>query len=104
VSGHFLVRQARGPAWDPALARREQPGWDEHAAFVDRLTDEGRVLLGGPVDDVDGEYALLVVIAEDEAGARAIFDADPWRDGVLRIVEVERWSLWIGAERLRPDR
>jgi uncharacterized protein YciI len=103
VSGHFLVRQARGPAWDAALGRREQAGWDEHAAFVDRLADAGRILLGGPLDEVDGEYALLVVAAADEAGARALFDADPWRDGVLRIVSVERWNLWIGAERLTTD-
>jgi len=102
VSGHFLVRQARGPAWNPALRRREQAGWDEHAAFVDRLADEGRVLLGGPVDLVDGEYAVLVVAAEDEAAARALFDPDPWRDGVLRTVGVERWNVWIGAERLSP--
>jgi uncharacterized protein YciI len=102
VSAHFIVRQARGPAWDPARGRRQQAGWDEHAAFVDRLAERGKILLGGPLDDVDGEYVLLVVAAEDEAAARAMFDADPWRDSVLRIVAVERWNLWIGAERLLP--
>jgi uncharacterized protein YciI len=100
VSGNFLVRQARGPAWDPALRRREQVGWEEHAAFVDRLVAEGRVLLGGPVGEADGELAELVVAAEDEAGARALFEADPWRDRILRIAGVERWNLWVGAERL----
>ncbi len=100
MAEYFLVRQRRGPAWDPARGRRQQAGWDEHAAFVERLTEAGRILIGGPLDDVDGEYVALVVAAADEAGARELFAADPWLDGVLRIDSVERWSVWIGAERL----
>jgi hypothetical protein len=34
VSGNFLVRQARGPAWDRARRRREQAGWEEHAEMM----------------------------------------------------------------------
>ena len=99
---HFLVRQARGPAWDPARPRREQAGWEEHVEFVDRLTEQGRIVLGGPLDDVDGEYVMLVVVASDEEDARHIFDGDPWRDGVLRIDRVERWNLWVRGDRLPP--
>jgi uncharacterized protein YciI len=99
---HFLVRQARGPAWDPGRPRREQAGWEEHVDFVDRLTAQGRIALGGPLDDVDGEYVMLVVVAADEEETRHIFDDDPWADGVLRIDRVERWNLWVCAERLPP--
>jgi uncharacterized protein YciI len=98
MSGYFLVRQARGPDWDPARARREQAGWDRHAAFIDALAD--RVLLAGPIGDVDGEFAMVLVRAADEADAGAIFDADPWNGSILRIVGVERWTLWLGADRL----
>jgi uncharacterized protein YciI len=104
VADYFLVRQARGPSWNPALDRREQAGWDDHVAFVDRLSEEGRILLGGPLDEVDGDYVALVVVAEDEADARAVFAQDPWLDGVLAIESVERWSVWIGAELLPPPR
>jgi uncharacterized protein YciI len=100
MPGHFLVRQARGPAWDPSRRRREQAGWDEHAAFIDRLSAAGKVLLGGPVGDVDGEHALLVVHAEDEDEARGMFAEDPWMGGILRIESVEPWTLWVGADRL----
>jgi uncharacterized protein YciI len=98
VSGYFLVRQRRGPEWDPSKGRREQAGWDRHAAFIDGLED--RVVIGGPIDDVDGEFALLLVRADDETGARALFDADPWMGSILQIAAIERWTLWIGADRL----
>jgi hypothetical protein len=47
VADFYLVEQGRGPAWDYSKRRREQAGWDEHAAFMDALTDEGVVVLGG---------------------------------------------------------
>jgi uncharacterized protein YciI len=95
MSGWFLVRQARGPEWDPARGRREQPGWDEHAAFIDRLSDQGLVVLGGPVGEVDGQHAVLLVRAAGEAQARELFAGDPWLDRILRIESVEPWTLWI---------
>jgi hypothetical protein len=63
MSSYFLVRQARGPEWDPSKGRREQAGWDLHVAFVDRLGD--RAVIGGPIGDVDGEFVVLVVRAEE---------------------------------------
>jgi uncharacterized protein YciI len=104
VSEYFLVRQVRGPDWDPSLGRREQAGWEAHAAFVDRLSEEGKVLLGGPVGDVDGQYVVLLVLADSAQDADAIFAADPWHDNVIRTETVERWNIWIGAEGLPPKR
>ncbi len=101
VTHYFLVRQARGPRWDPSRSRREQAGWNEHAAFIDQLSEDGKIPLGGPVGDVDGQYALLVVFTGSEAEARAMFADDPWMDSILRIESIEPWTLWIGAERLR---
>ena len=51
MADYFLVTRVRGPAWDYARARREQPGWAEHAAFMDALVEEGFVVLGGPVGE-----------------------------------------------------
>lgn len=78
VPALFIVENAKGPAYDRSRSRREQDGWDEHAAFMDRLVAEGVVVLGGPVGDVDaGESTLLVVRAEDERAVRAAFAPDP---------------------------
>jgi hypothetical protein len=41
-----------------------------------------------------------VVRADDETAARAMFDADPWMGSILQIAAVERWTLWVGADRL----
>jgi uncharacterized protein YciI len=99
VAGYFLVRHARGPAWNPARGRREQAGWNEHAAFIDRLSEAGKILLGGPAGDINGQHTVLVVHADSEHDARAMFTDDPWSDSVLRIEHVEPWTLWIGADR-----
>jgi uncharacterized protein YciI len=95
--GHFLVRHARGPEWDASRGRRQQRGWDEHAAFIDGLAVQGRVILGGPVGEIDGQHAMLLVRAADAAEARGLLAGDPWHDGVLRIESVEPWTLWVRA-------
>jgi uncharacterized protein YciI len=100
VCEYFLVRQARGPAWDPSRGRRDQLGWNQHAAFIDRLTDDGTIWLGGPIGDVDGEYVVLVVRASTLEEARALFADDPWLDSILTIESIEPWTLWIGADGL----
>jgi uncharacterized protein YciI len=92
---HFLVRQSRGPDWDYGVARREQAGWDEHAAFMDGLVDDGFIVLGGPIGDGDGHDTLLVVEADDEAAVRERLDADPWRDTLLTYRSIEPWSVWL---------
>jgi uncharacterized protein len=98
VADYFLVEQAKGPAWDHGKPRREQAGWDAHAAFVDALAEEGFVVLGGPIGDGDGENALLVVAAESEAAIRDRLAEDPWSADLLTIVSVRPWSIWVRAE------
>jgi uncharacterized protein YciI len=100
MADYFLVKHVPGPAWDRSRSRREQAGWDEHAAFMDALTDEGVILLGGPVGTGDGDYALLVMAAENETELRSRLAADPWADSVLAIERVEPWVVWLGARRL----
>ncbi|MGH3085022.1 MAG: YciI family protein [Gaiellaceae bacterium] len=95
MASFYLVEQGRGPAWDHSKRRREQAGWDEHAAFMDGLTDEGVVVLGGPLGGDDGENVLLVVAVESEAAIRARLAEDPWANGMLTIESVKPWSVWL---------
>jgi len=37
----FALTLVHGPGWDPGRPIREQPGWDEHAAFMDGLVSDG---------------------------------------------------------------
>ena len=92
---YYLVARANGPAWDYSRGRREQAEWDEHAAFMDALTEEGCVVLGGPVGEGDGDYNLLVVEADTEAQVRVRLAADPWEGSILTILSVKPWSVWL---------
>ena len=77
MADYYLVETARGPARDDDVPRREQLGWDAHAAFMDGLVEDRFVVLGGPVGDLDGDRALLVVDALTEEEARRRLAADP---------------------------
>jgi uncharacterized protein YciI len=92
--GAFVVIEVSGPSWDASHARREQDGWDEHAAFMDGLLEDGFVVLGGPIGD--GERVLLVVEAEDAEEVEERLAADPWLPaGILRIDSIEPWTIWL---------
>jgi hypothetical protein len=100
-SEYYLVERANGPAWDYSRGRREQAEWDEHAAFMDALTEEGFVVLGGPVGGGDGEYNLLVIKASGESQIRTRLADDPWEGRILTISSVKPWSVWLRAP-VRP--
>jgi uncharacterized protein YciI len=95
VADYYLVENAKGPAWDHSRRRREQAGWDEHAAFMDALVEEGFIVLGGPIGEGDDDHTLLVVDADDEAAIRARLAEDPWFDGILSIASIRPWSIWL---------
>ena len=99
MKNRFIVVQAKGPSWDPTRLRREQALWDEHAAFMDQLTAEGFIVLGGPLGEGDGEDALLVINAPDEDAIIATSKNDPWiKAGILEIKTIQRWTIFLEAE------
>jgi uncharacterized protein YciI len=90
----YTVRVERGGPWDWSRDMREQDQWDEHARFMDRLADDGLILLGGPLEG-DRE-ALHVVDAPSEQAIRARFAEDPWaKNGMLTVKSVERWTILL---------
>ena len=97
----FVVTLENGPGYDDAHRRREQQLWDEHAAFMDSLVEDGFVLLGGPLGHVDGDRVMLVVDAADRAEIEERLADDPWAPPqILRIVSVEPWTIWLdGTQR-----
>ena len=92
---YYAVTETQGPGWDPSRARRKQDKWDEHAAFMDGLVEDGFVVLGGPVGS--GEEVLLIVRAGSEGEIEARLAADPWLPmEILRIAKIERWQILLG--------
>src|SRR5262245_14446720 len=92
----FVVTRANGPNYDHSRQRREQDAWPEHALFMDRLLDEGFVIMGGPLDD--GQQVLLIVAAADEEEVEAGLVGDPWEPlGILRTRGMQRWDVWLDS-------
>jgi uncharacterized protein YciI len=89
----FAVTMESGPNWDHSRGRREQDAWDEHAAFMDGLVEDGFLILGGPLDDV---RTLHAIEAADEEAVRDRFAQDPWAPlGLLRVAKIEPWTIWL---------
>jgi uncharacterized protein YciI len=109
----FVVIREQGPGWDRSRAMREQDYWPDHVDFVNRIVDEGRMLLGGPLGEVDpdgravdptepigaqGTYrALIVVEADSERELTELMDDDPWsKHRVLDTHAIYRWEMLVG--------
>ena len=97
----FLVDERPGGAWLPGVDTREQPLWNEHAAFIDELFERGLIVLGGPLADGAGA-AVLVFDAESEAAIRELLAADPWAaHDILHVERICEWRIFLDA-RTRP--
>jgi len=98
----FIVTSAVGPNRDPSKGTREQPFWDEHAAFIDGLVDQGFIFMGGPLIYETGLPcgALLIVNADNENEVRENLKNDPWFErGILKLESVQRWQIFIDSRK-----
>jgi uncharacterized protein YciI len=98
ISTLFLVFREPGPAWMPGVATRQQPLWDEHAAFMDGLFEAGRIVLAGPYADLS--RALIIVEARDAQQASDLFRDDPWEEaGILIPSAIVEWTVFLDSRR-----
>jgi len=90
----FIVISSAGPNRDLSKGTREQPFWDEHAAFIDQLVADGFILMGGPLVDEGG--SLLIFNAQDENEVREKIKNDPWlKHDILKQESIKRWQIFI---------
>ncbi|HTU28856.1 MAG TPA: YciI family protein [Solirubrobacteraceae bacterium] len=93
---NFALTLVHGSGWDDSLPIREQRAWEEHAAFMNGLVNDGFLVLGGPLGN--GERTLHVIEAADEAEVRRRVAEDPWaRAGMLEVGSIEPWALWLDS-------
>jgi uncharacterized protein YciI len=93
----FAVVRARSGAWDFARPMEEQPGWPEHAEFMDRHHERGHVLLAGPLGQ-DDRKVLIIVRADSGEEVEQLLAGDIWtKTGLLDTVSIEPWRLRIGS-------
>jgi uncharacterized protein YciI len=93
---YYAVFRERGENWDARLPMRQQEQWEEHAAFMDALADDGFVILGGPLGDGEEKF-LHIMAAESEQAIEVRLADDPWTPlRLLRTASVERWEILLG--------
>ncbi|MCC9175964.1 YciI family protein [Arthrobacter sp. zg-Y179] len=67
-----------------------------HRQWLQQLVDEGHVLSAGAF--VDGAGALLLVVAEDEAGLLTLLKQDPFAVvGAISGMKTTAWKPALGA-------
>ena len=94
---HVVVTQS-GPSWRAGLPLEEQSGWEDHAAFMDALVEQGFIVLGGPLGDE--QRVVHAVEAASEAAIRETLARDPWSETHLRIEAIDGWTIRLdGRER-----
>jgi uncharacterized protein YciI len=94
----FVAISSAGPNRDLSKATREQPFWDEHAEFIDKLVADGLILMGSPLVDEGG--SLLIFNAEDENEVREKMKDDPWLEqGILKLESIKRWQIFIDVRK-----
>jgi uncharacterized protein YciI len=95
-----LVRWNAGPTWTSG-AVDEQPGWEEHAQFIDDLIERGIFVMGGPLADGSGSQSLLENVTEQEA--RELVLGDPFvANGVFELAEVRAWNVFVDELTAKP--
>jgi uncharacterized protein len=92
----FVIQWAPGAAWKAGKTVREQAYWDEHAEFMDRLFENGTVILGGPFSD--GTGSLVIVEAEEMSEVAALIANDPFVvHQIFALRSLKQWQLFLDA-------
>ncbi len=94
-----------GPAWVKEKPPMQQPGIQEHAAYMSKLIKEGILVVGGPLMEdpkamtVNG--AVMILMADTAEAAKQILETDPANtSGLLQVLEIR--PLIITGASWRP--
>jgi uncharacterized protein YciI len=93
---HFLIEFELAAGVDIThLSQPQMATFQQHAAQLMKLRDEGVVVVGGHTDNMQHIRAFVIVKAKDAAAARAVADADPAVKGGLLKPSVEPFTLAV---------
>ena len=87
----LVVLRRSGPDYDHSKPLEQQSGWEEHAAFMDGLVDDGFIVLGGVLaDELRTAHA---VEAGSEEEIRDRLAQDPWSGSHLVVDSIDAWTI-----------
>ena len=96
----FAVHREAGPAWTEGKGAFDQPGVNDHAAYMNGLADSGLILAAGPLAGTESGriHVLLIADADQAADIAERLAGDPWeRTQRITTTSVEPWTLLVGA-------
>jgi uncharacterized protein YciI len=96
----FAVHREAGPSWTEGKEAFDQPGVNDHAAFMNSLAEDGLLLAAGPLAGTErGRIRVLLIADGDhESEIAQRLAADPWElAGRITTTRIEPWTLLAGA-------
>ena len=100
----WAVQREAGPTWREG-GIYDQNGVSEHATFMKGLSDDGLIVVAGPVAGTENGRVRVLLIAEaaTERQIRQRLAEDPWEfDGTLSTTSVEPWTILVGELNQTP--
>jgi uncharacterized protein YciI len=96
----FIILFDPGPSWDENKEIEKQDHWSEHVKFVDKLFDEDKVFIAGPI--VHYDRIVIIYDADDESEVRITFKDDPFiSNGILHLESIMEWNIRLDQRRGR---
>ncbi len=99
-TGYFVYRLIPPrPTFDLDMSAGERKVMGQHVAYWQHLTDQGRVLIFGPVHASSGAWGLAIVNAHSEGEVEALAHKDPAVSSGLATFEVGTMTAAVLAHR-----
>jgi uncharacterized protein YciI len=92
-----LLRPAFDSRFMAGASPEQRAVVERHGTYLLGLAEQGRLVLAGRC--WDGPVGIVIVSAEDEEAARAVFAADPSLVAGLQSAEIYPFSIFAGRER-----
>lgn len=93
----YLVIIKKGAAWTPGDSPELNQLQADHLAYIDRLHDDGTLVIAGPVDDGSDLRGISIFRVDSLEKAVALAEGDPSvRAGRLKV-EVHPWYAPLGV-------
>jgi uncharacterized protein YciI len=93
----FLLTFEQGPNYNHEKSFHDQPYWENHAKFSDKLFLQNKITMYGPL--TDASKVLIVAIGKNESSLRNLFKDDPFlKNGILTLTHIDEWELHLNPE------
>lgn len=97
MSKTFLLTFEQGINYQHDRSFHDQPQWENHSRFTDKLFLQGKITMYGPL--ADASKVFIVAPGSNESSLRNLFKDDPFLiNGVLTLTHVDEWELHLNPE------